>query len=265
MADAYYRPLGEGSFESTIHAQGAWNPDEQHMAPVSGLLAHCLEQCSPRPDLRIARISYEILGLIPGGSFDITTKVTRPGRTIELVEAEMVADGRTAVRATAWRLATRPTDAVAAVEDEPMPGPEHAGGHEGMTEWPGGYIASLELRALPGLRPGRGRVWLRTPHPLVENTPVSDLARLIGLVDTANGIATRVPPGGDSWMFPNVDLQVHLYRQPAGEWLGLDTQVTFSADGVGLTSSVLHDLDGPFGRSEQILTVRPLGAAAGQG
>ncbi|KAD3720565.1 thioesterase family protein [Arthrobacter yangruifuii] len=261
MAESYYRSLGNGAYEATIHTQGAWNPQEQHMAPISGLLAHCLEEFQPRPELRMARISYDIFGLIPRTAFEVKTSVLRPGRTIELVQAEMVAGGRTAVRATAWRLARGSTAEVSAVEEDPMPGPAEAGTHEGMTAWPGAFIESLEKRALPGLRPGRGRAWLRTPHEMVEGMPTSDLVRLVGMVDTANGISTRVPPGGDSYIFPNVDLQLHLHRDPRGEWLGLDTRVTFGTDGIGLTSAVLHDIHGPFGRSEQILTVRPIGGA----
>ena len=71
MAESYYRALGEDSFESTIHTQGAWNDHEQHMAPVAGLLAYALENCSPRADMRLARISYDILGVIPRGTFDV--------------------------------------------------------------------------------------------------------------------------------------------------------------------------------------------------
>ncbi|WP_104103859.1 MULTISPECIES: thioesterase family protein [unclassified Arthrobacter] len=262
MAESYYRALGEETFESTIHTQGAWNEHEQHMAPVAGLLAHALETCSPRPDMRVARISYDILGVIPRGTFDVRTKVLRPGRTIELLEAELIAGGRAAVRATAWRLALGSTGEVAALEDAPMPGPDGLEEARGMTEWPGEFIGSLDFRAVPGLRPGRGQVWIRTPYSMLEGETTSDLARMVGLVDTANGIAARVPPGGDSYMFPNVDLQIHLHRTPRGEWLGLDTRVTFGTDGIGLTSSVLHDEQGPFGRSEQILTVRRLGGQA---
>ncbi|WP_028280947.1 thioesterase family protein [Arthrobacter sp. H5] len=258
MADSYYRSLGDGRFEATLHSQGAWNDHEQHMAPASGLLAHCLEQFQPRPDLRMARISYEILGLIPLDTVEVVTRMVRPGKTIELLETEMNANGRTAIRARAWRLATSDTAVIAATGDEPLPGPDQAVPHDAVAEWPGGYIQSIEVRRLPGHSPGHGRVWLRTPHPLVEGVTSTDMVRLIGLMDTANGIATRVPPGPGSWAFPNVDLQVHLHRQPTGEWLGLETNVTFGSDGIGLTSSVLHDLDGPFGRTEQILTLRKL-------
>jgi hypothetical protein len=99
-------------------------------------------------------------------------------------------------------------------------------------------------------------VWLATPVALVAGEPVSELAGFVGLVDTANGIGVRQSPA--AWMFPNVDLTVHLHRQPSGPWVGLDTTVVFGPDGHGLTTTVLHDLDGPVGRAEQLLTVRPL-------
>lgn len=254
--EPYYLPLGDGHYKSTVQAQGAWNPHEQHMAPASGILVHCLEQFKPRADLRAARISFDILGLIPGGEFEVVTSMLRPGRTIELVQAELVAGGRTAIRATAWRLQRSDTSAVAAIEDAPMPGPQYASGPVSLADWPGGYIASLDVRVLAGHRPGGSRVWVRTPHALVGGMPSTDFVRLMGLVDTTNGVATRVRPGADSYQFPNVDLQIHLYREPAGEWLGLQNTVSFGSDGIGLTSTVLHDVTGPFGRAEQILTIR---------
>lgn len=255
-ADPYYIALGDGRYASTVQAQGAWNPREQHMAPVAGILAHSIERFQPRPDLRMARISYDILGLIPDGEFEIVTTMPRPGRTIELVQAELVSGGRTAVRATAWRLQKSDTSAIAGIEDERMPGPDESVEPIVVTEWPGGYIQSVEIRPVPGHAPGRGQAWLRTKHPLVAGEAFSAVARLLGMVDTSNGIATRVKPGPGSYLFPNLDLQIHLYREPAGAWLGLQNSVSFGADGIGLTSTVLHDSTGPFGRAEQILTLR---------
>ncbi|MGO4584415.1 thioesterase family protein [Arthrobacter sp. 2RAF6] len=254
--DFYYESLGNGRFRSTIHAQGAWNPHEQHMAPASGIMADALLRHEPRDDVRMARLSYEILGLIPGGEFEVTTSTLRPGRTIELIQAELSAAGRVAIRATAWRMATSDTSAVAAIEDVAMPAPDECKPWDGASVWPGGYIRSLEMRIAEGHRAGSGKVWIRTEHPLTDAADSRDLARLVGLVDTANGIAARVSPGKNSYIFPNLDLQVHMYREPAGEWLGLDNMVSFGDDGIGLTSTVLHDISGPFGRAEQILTLR---------
>lgn len=258
VGDFYYQPLGDGRYRSTVHAQGAWNPHEQHMAPATGILVHEMENFAPREDMRMARISLDIHGIIHAGDFEIKTRMIRPGRTIELIEGEMISQGRTCVVARGWRLKTSDSTAVAALEDAEVTHPEDLVFFEGMTPWPGGYIRGLEFRGAKGLRPGKGVVWMRNQFEMVEGVNTADFVRLMGMVDTANGVAPRVPPGPGSWMFPNVDLQIHMYRAPAGEWLGIEAQQTYGTDGIGLTSAVLHDVDGPFGRTEQILTVRPL-------
>lgn len=255
---SFYVPLGGGKYRSTIHTQGAWNAHEQHMAPATGLLAHELERFQPREDMRMARVSLDILGIIHGGDIEITTRMVRPGKTIELIEAEMLCQGRTAIVARAWRLKTHDSTAVAGIEDPTVTHPEDLPAWDGMDMWPGGYIEQLEFRVEPGLRLGRGMVWMRNPNAMVDGVPSGDMVRLLGMVDTANGVAPRVAPGPESWMFPNVDLQIHMHRRPTGEWLGISSQQTYGTDGIGLTSAVLHDVEGPFGRSEQILTVRPM-------
>ncbi|WP_235861682.1 thioesterase family protein [Tersicoccus phoenicis] len=257
---SYYRDLGDGRWESTRAAQGAWNDHEQHMAPVTGLLTRALLRHEPRPGLRLARIGCEILGLIPAGEFTITTTTLRPGRTIELVQAEMIANGRPVVRVTGWRLATTDSAAVAGLTVPPLPGPDEAKPYSMTEKWGGGFIESLTGRVLPDHAPGRGRVWLTTDLSLVEGEEPTALEHLVGMADAANGVATRVHPAG-GWVFPNVDLQLHLFREPAGRWLGLDVSVDFGPDGVGVTSTVLHDEDGPFGRSLQILTLREVPGA----
>ena len=41
---AFYRRLGPDLYAPTIHTQGAWRDDEQHMAPVSGVIAHAIDR-----------------------------------------------------------------------------------------------------------------------------------------------------------------------------------------------------------------------------
>ncbi|WP_418906729.1 thioesterase family protein [Glutamicibacter endophyticus] len=254
----YYQRLGAGRFRSSIHAQGAWNEHEQHMGPASGILTHELANFQPRDEMRLSRLSFDILGIIPGGEFEIRTRMLRPGRTIELLEAELVAGGRTSIIARAWRIIAGDSSAVSGTDDAWIPTPEQCVEVDITNIWPGGYIRSLEIRHAPETRPGHGIVWVRNPLRLLDSENTSDMVRLIGMVDTANGVAPRATPGAGSWMFPNVDLQIHLYRQPQGQWLGFSTKQAYGAEGIGLTSSVLHDELGPFGHSEQILTVRPL-------
>ncbi len=253
---AFYRRLGPDVFLPTVLSQGAWRPDEQHMGPVSGLIAHAVDLHEPRPGMQLSRISYDILGMIPARASHVSVRTTRPGRTIELVEATLSVDDRVAVRAHAWRLGTQDTSTVAGLELEPMPGPAAFPAWHGASTWDGGYIKGLEFRADPDRRAGRTRTWLRTPNALIDGETCSPTADLVRLADTANGIAVRASPR--EWMFPNVDLSIHLFREPVRGWVGFDTRVTFGGSGVGLTSTTLHDELGPVGRAEQILTVRPL-------
>ena len=254
--DAYYLPRADGSFEPTVHAQGAWLPHEQHMAPVTGLVAHCLQTFNSRDDLQLARMTLEILSVMPAAPTRVECATIRAGRTIELDEATVIIEERVAVRARAWRLSIQDTAQVASDETPRIPEPHELPPMDLGGVWGGGYIRSLELRADESRVPGRGRAWARPTKRLVQDTPVHPVAAYLGVVDTANGVATRLDP--KRWMFPNTDLSVHLVRRPEAGWVGFDTAVVIGETGVGLTSSRLHDIRGPVGRCEQILTVRPM-------
>lgn len=247
---SYYKP--------TINTQGAWNDQEQHMAPATGVICAELEEFQPREDMQIARISLDILGMIYLDDFTITTKIIRPGRTIELIESKFEAKGRTCILARTWRVISGDTSEVEGVEDASMPFYENLPNWSGMSIWGGGYIQSIaEHIRVVKRRPGRGQVWLTNKLDMIEGKSTSSFVKLMGMVDTMNGVVER-QDGKFDYMFPNVDLQIHLYRLPEGSWLGLDVQQQYGKEGIGLTSAVLHDEKGPFGHAEQILTVREM-------
>lgn len=255
---AYFRRVGHHRFLPTAHVTGAWSDDEQHFSPVAGLLVHEIQRAradEQRPAMALSRVSFDILGRIPVGEFDVEVRIVRPGRTIELVEATAIADGRAAVTARAWLMTAGDTASVAGGTPEPLPAPGTLSPWAMDSLWPGGFIASLDVRPVGGYRPGRAAAWISTELDLVEGERADTVTSYIALVDTANGIAAREKPS--EWMFPNIDLSIHLYRQPEGRWVGLDTSVVFGGTGHGLTSTVLHDVEGPVGYAQQILTVRP--------
>ena len=261
MTGAYFDSVAAGVYRPTALAGGAWNDDEIHFSPLGGLIVHAMDlhrdaRGSHGDGKELGRISFDILGFLAADDCVISVETIRPGRTIELIEATVTIAGRTAVVARAWFIATADTTAVAGGAPASLPEPDACGPWAISEGWPGGYVASLEVRVVAPPLPGRTSAWLRTGASLVAEQPSSAHARFVALIDTANGIAVRKPP--TEWMFPNLDLTVHLYRQPTGPWVGLDTTVTFGPAGHGLTSSALHDVDGPVGRAEQILTLRPI-------
>lgn len=243
-------------YHPTENTQGAWNPHEQHMAPATGVICAELEQFQPRKDMQFGRISLDIYGIIYRTDFKITTRIIRPGRTIELIESTLEAKERICIVARAWRMITEDTAVVKGLEDRSIPKPDKLPYWKGMSLWGGGYIDSIKNHIKVGEhRPGEGQIWITNDLDMVDGKTTSSFAKLMGMVDTMNGVVVR-QKGGFTHIFPNVDLQIHLYRIPKGVWLGLDVQQQYGSDGIGLTSAVLHDEDGPFGRAMQILTVR---------
>ena len=168
----------------------------------------------------------------------------------------MVANGRACIVARAWRMQISDTRAIAGTEDRDIKRPEELADWMGMKQWAGGFIESMQFKADAERRAGKGVVWMNNDLEMVEGQTTSSFVHLLGMVDTANGIVPRAKPG--EWAFPNLDLHIDLLRLPQGKWLGLDTCQQYGSDGIGLTSSVLHDELGVFGRSEQILTLRPM-------
>ena len=254
---AYFERLGPHRFRATEHTGGAWDLRTQHIAPALGLLAHAVEsdRDARRDDgLVVTRLSYDILGTVPIAEVETGVQVLRGGRTIELVEGVLSEGGRAAVRLRAWLMEPGETSAIQGTGHRDLPGPDQTAPWDPTTVWRGGFIASVEVRR-EQVEPGRASVWVCTDVPLLADEEVSALSRFAGLLDVANGMTVRAAP--TEVLFPNVDLTAHFFAQPQGEWLGLDTTVSFGPGGVGLTTSVVHDEHGPVGTSSQSLTVRP--------
>lgn len=255
---AYFERIDESAFHATPAVGGAWSVDEQHISPALGLITHAIERdhhARRGSDLQLGRISFDILGTMPIDRVDLDVRVMRPGRTIELVEASLSHGGRAAVIARAWLMQVADTAALAGSSLPVMPGRDLLEPWSAGEIWPGQYVRSVEYHRRE-VEPGRAWTWMRPRIPILDGEDVSATARLLGLVDTANGVTPRLAPSEVA--FPNVDLTCHLVAQPRGEWIGFDTTVAVGPTGLGLTHSVLHDERGPIGTVQQILTVRPL-------
>lgn len=260
VASSYFVRSGRSTYRATEHTGGAWNEREQHIAPAFGLLAHLMETdftARRGEEMFLSRLSFDVFGTMPIAEVEYAVRVVRPGRTIELLEAALFCQGRQVVSGRGWFMQERDTGGVAGT---PLPGIPPPDEHEvwvPSAEWPGGALKDLQCRRLLH-EPGRGTCWLSTPVLLVDDAPVSNLARTTGLLDFANGMATRARP--EQVLFPNLDLTAHFFRRPGPGPVGFDTSVSFGTTGVGLTHTILHDATGAMGSLAQALTVRPVGS-----
>src|SRR5690625_4546093 len=103
---AYFIRQGANTFLATPETGGAWNTEEQHIAPMIGLLTHLTELDHKQRDEEAAlvpeRMSVETLGVLGYEPLDVEVEVIGPARTIELVDAVYIEIGRPAVRMRTW-------------------------------------------------------------------------------------------------------------------------------------------------------------------
>jgi acyl-Coa thioesterase superfamily protein/acyl-CoA thioesterase superfamily protein len=254
--EPFYVPLDgpDGArFHATVSTTGPWFADAQHVGPPSGLLARALERVAAGPATQLVRVTVEVLGPVPAGEVHVTAAVERPGRAIELLAAEMNANGRTVLRARAWRLAAGDTAAVALGGAEALPPPAQGVLQTQWGEgWLPGFIDAVEWRWVSG-RPGTA--WLRQRVPLVAGEEPTPVQRLMVAADCANGVGA--PLDLREWLFVNTELTVHLHRAPVGEWMGVSATTVVGPTGAGTVSALLHDERGHTARSAQALIVRP--------
>jgi acyl-Coa thioesterase superfamily protein/acyl-CoA thioesterase superfamily protein len=221
-----------------------------------------MERCAPQADAQIGRITVDVLGPIPAGEVIARAGVERPGRSVALLAAELIAAGRAVLRVRAWRLAVGDTAAVATGPDDgapaPLPPPAEARLRTDLPPgWLPGFIDALEWRWISGWMgdPGPGTVWTRQRVPLVAGEEPSPLQRLMLVADSGNGAAA--PLDIRKWLFLNTELTIHLHRPPTGTWMAVDAQTIVGPSGLGTVAGVLFDELGHVGRSAQCLTVRP--------
>ena len=254
---AFYLSRGDNRYEPTRATESPWDTRFQHGGPPAALLAHVIDAQLENVGLRLARISVDFLGPIPRQEARIEVSPVKPGRLTYLSEAQMVVDGRVAVTARAWHIATGPKPRV--VTEPRLPPPLPADEVEqrffsGLENW--GYGEAIEWRyTLGGMdRPGRADVWTRVRMPLVDGEALTGQARALIIADSANGLSAVLPLA--EWLSIPPTMTTTLLRPPAGEWVHLSCSTQLSDDGLGLSRGDLYDPDGYLGEVAQPLLVR---------
>ena len=267
MSDSYYElvdatdPVGE-KFAATDLVRSTWSASIQHGALVSALLVRALERCGARDDTRLSRVLVDLLGAVPTADIWVRSRIERSGKQIELVTAEMLAQGkdgepRPVARASGWRLATIDTSAVVHASVSPLR-PLSETHSRGLSDrWDRNYVHSLDWRWLTHRGDsGPGESWLKPIVDLVKGESMTGLERLFAVADCANGIGTKLAI--NEWTFMNTDLVAHMHRIPDGDWIGIRAETSYGPDGIGTTVGALFDESGAVGAIQQSVLVRPM-------
>jgi hypothetical protein len=113
---------------------------------------------------------------------------------------------------------------------------------------------SVEIRFIEGKFGGGPAIgWFRLRRPLVTGEKPSPLQLLAAAGDFGNGISALL--SWDDYLYINPDLTLYIEREPAGEWIGLESRTLIPAGGIGTSESILYDAVGRIGRATQALFV----------
>ncbi|RSN06660.1 hypothetical protein DMB42_25650 [Nonomuraea sp. WAC 01424] len=241
MATTAFFTRKEGEFVPAPHARGPWSPDMLHGRLLGGLAENALEERYAEPGLHFARITVDLFRNSPMVPVTVETTLVRDGRRIRVADAVLSTGQGVIGRASAvlLRQGEQPEGSLPHTPawDEPPPAGDPVEGRDWkppfdlwrLTEWGQG---------------GRGRVWLRETHPLVDDEPLTPLTRAALAADFASPLSNI---GSAGVSFINADYTLTLARLPEGDLLGVEATGHLSAGGVATGQVTLHDTAGPVG------------------
>jgi Thioesterase-like superfamily len=256
VPESIFEPAGPDLYAPTAAALGPWTAGALHGGPPAMLLAREIDRFQPDEDLFVSRLTVELLRPVPQKPLGARSRLVRPGRRVQLLEAALW-DGETEVaRATALRIRRTDADVPEVKEPPPRPSPDT------IREWTGPYrsgqayhLVGVEIRS-PGDPEGARApnwAWIRLRLPLLPGEEPTGLVRVCAAADFPNGISYVVDPRRISYINP--DITVYLHRLPRGDWVLVDARTWMQPHGTGWAEGALYDDVGRIGRSVQALLV----------
>ncbi len=242
---------------TSMHAAGPWDPSMQHGGAPASLIVWAAERMPTSQPMHVVRLTVDLMRPVPVAPLTIETKILRDGRKIQLCGMSLFADGVEVVRATVLKVRAQAVTLPDVVSEQPIDVPFQEDSVEQPPQGSNNFLSSVTLRAAHGgfLKPGPAAIWFRANRIIVEGSPISQVMRTVLAADCSNGVSSVLD--FRKWMFINADLTVTFAREPVGEWILLNSEMTLGKDGAGIAVSRLGDAHGYFGRAVQCLVVEP--------
>jgi hypothetical protein len=257
-AEALFEIDGDVAVPSEL-TRGPWDPGAMHGGPPAALLARAIEACDPGPADFVARLTIELLRPVPLVPLTVSARSLRPGKMVHWIEAILCAGEVEVARAVGLRLRTVADSPSAAPPSVvALPGPDTGAPLDldpARVRGVGFWMAN-DILMVGGafLSPGPGRAWLCLKVPVVAGEDPTPAQRVAAAADFASGVGNPLDVTVGAAI--NADLTIGLHRPLNGSWVGLDSRAWAQPQGTGMAEAVIHDLDGPIGRSVQCLLVR---------
>ena len=240
-APAHFIPDGSGAFQPTKFALSRWGVDTLSGPAIVGLAAWALEGEYGLPDFLPARLTTDLFKAAHRVPTVVRTRLVRDGRRIRNTECDIFQGEAIVARATMVQYR----------KSGPPPGQEWVGQADFMP--PAGITGAVYAIGSDDVgwddsgavhqNISRKRVYHRTID-VVAGEVASPFVRTVVAAE-ATSLVTNLGTRGIGYI--NGDLTVALARLPIGDYVGVQADSHWCADGIANGSATLFDDIGPFG------------------
>ena len=239
---AHFVHTSADTFLPTENARSRWGPDHLNGPALVGLAARSIEERFGLDDFMPARLTVDLFKAARGVPTTVTTRLVRDGRRVRNSECELVQDGAVVAKATLvqYRRSSAPRgEEWSPTTELPVPpdvdesirlrvGSDDAGWSEAIADHRNTSRKRFLNRAIDVVHG-------------VTNTP------LVNAAYCAEGTSLVTNLGTAGIGYINGDLTVALARLPVDEWIYLQADSHWVADGISTGSATLYDRVGAFG------------------
>lgn len=249
---AYFTNAEDGTFQPTQFAQSHWGDDHLNGPAVVGLLARTLEIHCGSAEFMPTRLTADMFRAGRNAPTAIDIRVVRDGRRVRAAEADLSQDGRLVAKATLvqYRRSSAPPGrqwipSMAFPSAPPL--------DDAMLPFVGSDDAGWTRSPAAHQNTSRKRFY-NNGIKVVAGEEVSAFVRAVMLAE-ATSLVTNLGTRGIGYI--NGDLTVALVRLPLDEWIGVQGDSHWAADGIAVGTATLFDHQGAFGSGMTTAVANP--------
>jgi hypothetical protein len=239
---AHFVQTTAGTFLPTPNARSRWGADQLNGPALVGLAARTIEEQFGLDEFMPARLTVDLFKAARGVPTTATARLVRDGRRVRNSECDLIQDGITVARATLvqYRRSAAPRgEEWAATMDLPRPVDVDESTYLRVGSDEGGWS--------PNIADHRNTSRKRFLNRAIDVVEGSMNSPLVNAVYAAEGTSLVANLGTAGIGYINGDLTVALARLPVDEWICVQADSHWVADGISTGAATLYDHLGAFG------------------
>lgn len=239
---AHFTQIDADRYQPGPFAQSHWGEDHLNGPAVVGLAAYALETTYGLPEFLPGRLTVDLFKAARGVPTTTKTALVRDGRRVRNSECELVQDGITVARAVLvqYRMSEAPRGAEWVRSADFAPPAE-------LDKTRGINIGSDGLGWTSTIADHQNAARKRCFNRTIDVVADQENSPFVRAVMASEGTSLVTNLGTEGVGYINGDLTVALSRLPQDEWVGVEADSHWVANGVSVGTATLFDSVGAFG------------------